>query len=172
MFSFLLNFVQLLPLTCLGRQTQSNDCKPVGTKQVQVKPESQAAGQGTDQKGAWAGTGMAMTQLTTATCHSVRDWGPTGRRCGGSRGDWTGPARSMGGTSYCTWILPCLKTVCHANVARSPTRIFQSDCFHAVSKYPLKNNAYLKMYWMLQLWTHAYIHIGQPWFERKRCTLI
>lgn len=123
----------------------------MGTRQVQVKPSGQPEDQGTDQKGARPGRGMAMTQLETATMslrQGLGPWGPMGRRCGGSRGGWAGPARSRGGTSYtyCDWILFCLETVCHADITgkESPTRNCQSDCFHVILKYPLKKNTYFK----------------------------
>jgi len=106
--------------------------------------EGQPVGRATEQKGAWPGTGTAVTQLEAATMslrQGLRPWGPMGRRSRGCWGGWAGPARSVGGTSYTYWacVLFCSETVCHtANTDKeSPIKNFQSDCFHSIPKYLL-----------------------------------
>lgn len=72
----------------------------MGTRQVQVKPESQPVGQGSDQEGGWPHP--SMVQLETAVMslrQELRTLGAHGQEMGGARGGYS-PARSIGGTSY------------------------------------------------------------------------
>lgn len=73
----------------------------MGTSQVQVKPESQPGGQGSDQKGAWPHT--IMVQLETAMMSlrkGLRALGDHGQEVWGPQGRLHRPERSVGGTSY------------------------------------------------------------------------
>lgn len=78
----------------------------MGMRQVQVKPESQPVGQGTNQKGVWHGTSMAMTQLETAMKSLRRGQGPWSPWAGS-----VGTPGEAGQGQRCLWVARLTLTV-------------------------------------------------------------
>lgn len=112
---------------------RSEPCGPMcrGMRQVQVKPESQLVGQGSDQKGEWPHT--SMVQLETAVLslrQGLRTLGAHGQEMWGLLGRLHRPAMSVVTLAVTELFLFGGNLSCRHLCKESPARNFKIGFFH------------------------------------------